>query len=82
MNTASGGRLSQHPQRSDTRRRFEPKGRIDEARRRTGPKKIGAISCDQDMRDPAYGRGRYVLLKPLRVLVTVKLPSCCAEIFK
>jgi len=37
MNTASGGGLSQRPQRSDTRHRFEPKGRIDEARRRTGP---------------------------------------------
>jgi hypothetical protein len=30
------------------------------------------------MQNPAYDRGRYVLLKLLRVFVTVKLPSCCA----
>src|SRR6476660_2497521 len=30
------------------------------------------------MPDAAYGRGRYALVNPLRVLVTLKLPSCCA----
>src|SRR6478736_6323855 len=38
----------------------------------------GSYSCDQDMPGAAYGRGRYVLVNPLRVLVTLKLPSCCA----
>src|SRR6476659_6808993 len=38
----------------------------------------GSYSCDQDMTALAYGRGRYVLLKPLRVLVTVNVPSCWA----
>ena len=38
----------------------------------------GSYSCDQDMRNPCYGRARYVLLNLLRVFVTVKLPSCCA----
>ena len=38
-----------------------------------------AIASREERAAAKNYRGRYVLLKPLRVLVTVKVPSACAE---